>query len=119
MPTARDATSPCPPRRARALLDWVGHARGTPPGPPFVRGGEEYHPPLTKGGFGGVNSRRSPRLPDPIVNRSRWLSSLLLVALLAGPAAADEPRAPKAAKIPPLPPEQRRAIAAIEGRTGL
>ncbi len=54
-------TPPSPPARAGAF---------TPPSPPFVRGGREVaaplNPPLTKGGLGGVLSRRD----DADVKRS-------------------------------------------------
>ena len=45
-------------------------------------------------------------------------SGLLLAALLACQAAAADPRDTEADTIPPLPPEQSQAVAAIEGRTG-
>ena len=57
----------------------------------------------------------SPGGPRP----AWWRTGLLMAAMLAGPSAADEPRDPEAAKPPPpLPLSQRRAVAAIERRTG-
>ena len=63
-----------------------------------------------------MRTARDARPPRP---QWPWRhSGLLLVALLPCQAAADDPGGPGVDKIPPLPPEQSRAVAAIEYRTG-
>src|SRR5262249_8891624 len=76
--------SPLPLRSIRARSSarnrWVAHSRGwlpqNPPGPPLVRGGKGrepagFHPPLAKGGFGGVLRHHTASVRHPTVSRSR------------------------------------------------